>query len=482
MRQFRQTGSGFYSPALWLALLANVAAFTAFFWLATYSVRKDVAFVSKELMGLQSHRAMMQHYRAAPTPDVFDAMRDIADTSNLILDPELGSYYMMNLVIRHIPDLMQAVQSPHTLADGRYLQRIIDKALRSLRVAGESGVDVVAMQKQLEALRFGQLSMRDLDALYAQSSQQLEKRLKARQRADERLWSLIALTIIGLFVFSSFLLAVSINYLQRRRAYKAVQEKIAMLNQLEKANSELERFSYFTAHDLKEPVRSISCFSTLLGEAMSKGDSAQSQSYLAIIEQSAQRMSQLIDGILRYLAADKNSVEQPQTISLRDAVQSVISDLQQAIVESNADITLASLPQVSVPPLALHRVLMNLIGNAIAYRHPPRRCHVHISGEWSHLGWKINIVDNGLGFASRYAAQVFEPFKRLHDDAPVRGSGIGLSICKKLVEGWGGTIGVSAQEGLGAQFYFTVPASAHPKAESASLPASSAHAKQQPDN
>lgn len=441
-----------FSPLSLAALLVNAIMFAAFFWLATASVRGDIAFIERELAGIEAHALLMQRYKAMPSDAIYTQMRDVGDSSNLILDPELGSYYLVNLMVQLIPDALQVLSAKEPLS----FDRVTERVNRSISVAAASGVATDALRRMVGQIQPESLSGEQLSALYDEASTLLEARLVQRQEDERASLHNITLIVLGLWSFSSFLIVVSAGHYRQRSAFREAKIKLAMLHQLEKANAELEHFSYFMAHDLKEPVRTMRCFATLLAQELPLSDGSEAAHYTAVIEQSSARMAQLIEAILEFVACGKTAAPDYETIELLALVRAIEHDVQMTIDESQAQITCATLPQVVAPAMQLRRVLQNLMLNAMQYRHPHRRPAIHISAQPIQGGWEIAVEDNGLGFDAALAKQAFEPFRRLHSESVRKGSGIGLSICKKLVEGWGGTINAISQEGIGSRFVFTI--------------------------
>lgn len=457
MLSARQTTSGYFSPVTSIVLLINVLIFASFFWLATQATRENIYFIDDELQGLAVHHRLMQHYVNQPSEALYVQMRDIGDSSNLILDPEIGSYYLMNLVIRLMPDMLAIPSAQKQRSDGLLMQRLAQKSARSLEIVSKAGIDVASLQALLAQANSQPNASDAIERLYLGASDLLKQRLQTRRAEENKHWEYISLTILGLYLFASVLSAISLTHYLRQKAFRAAQEKLVVLDALEKVNAELESFSYFMAHDLKEPVRTVACFSALLGEELNMSKNSAAAKYLSVVEQSSKHMAQLIEGTLCYLATHQQPDSLSEKVDVNEVATAVVNDLQQAILESGASIDYDALPTLFVPPLALRRVLQNLISNAICYHKPDGSPVIRLRGEKTESGWKILVQDNGIGFDQQFAKQAFEPFRRLHDASAVRGSGIGLSICKKLVEGWGGEIGVFSVQGEGSCFYFTVP-------------------------
>jgi light-regulated signal transduction histidine kinase (bacteriophytochrome) len=224
--------------------------------------------------------------------------------------------------------------------------------------------------------------------------------------------------------------------------------------ELARFNAELQAFAYAAAHDLKEPLRTVAACTQLLvrnAELDEKG-----KHVAGFIVEGVGRMSALLDGLLAFTGLTFK--DPPHTISLNSAAEEAIRNLDEAIRESGATVTVERLPYVLGNESHLLQLFQNLIGNAIKYRAeaPPA---IRIRAEQQGSKWTVKISDNGRGIPAEYQDQIFGLFKRLHGrDIP--GTGIGLAICRKIVESMGGTIWVESRSGEGATFCFTLAGAA----------------------
>jgi PAS domain S-box-containing protein len=224
---------------------------------------------------------------------------------------------------------------------------------------------------------------------------------------------------------------------------------------LRQSNEELQQFAFAASHDLQEPLRNISTFTQLLARRFQNKIDAEADEYIGYVVDGAKRMTSLVHDLLNFSRISKR--ETPVfRVSTELLVESVLDSLRISIVESDALITHDALPDVMGNPAQLSQVFQNLIGNAIKYRDPDRRLIIHIGAAESPSEWIFSVRDNGQGFDSAYADRVFGVFHRLHGrDVP--GTGIGLSICKRVVEQHGGYIWAVSETGKGATFSFTLP-------------------------
>jgi PAS domain S-box-containing protein len=224
---------------------------------------------------------------------------------------------------------------------------------------------------------------------------------------------------------------------------------------LVQANAALEHFAYAASHDLQEPLRTIGSFAQLLVKQQGDQLSPRGRDYLAFITGAVSRMGTLIDDLLAYARAGVEP-EPVVSVSLDQEAESAISQLAAAIAETSAIITHDPLPVVPARHTQITRLFLNLIGNAIKYRAADRVPAIHIASVEDAQWTTISVADNGVGFAPEYAAKIFEPFARLHGKE-YSGSGVGLTICRRIVERWGGRIWAESKPGEGSTFSFTLP-------------------------
>lgn len=238
---------------------------------------------------------------------------------------------------------------------------------------------------------------------------------------------------------------------------KLVEEKLQnTLLDLERSNRDLEEFAYISSHDLQEPLRKIANFSEMLGEQYRGRFDEQADRYLCYIADGARRMQALINDLLYYSRVGQTDLPSLPA-NLEDILRGTLNDLQSLIQESGAHITHDPLPTSKVNSYQMGQLLQNLLVNAIKFHgHQPPR--IHLSARQEGREWVIGVRDNGIGFDSQQAERIFKVFQRLHSQDKYPGTGIGLAICKKIVERHGGRCWAESQPGLGSTFYFTIPA------------------------
>ncbi len=227
--------------------------------------------------------------------------------------------------------------------------------------------------------------------------------------------------------------------------------------ELKRSNDELESFARIASHDLKEPMRKIQSFGSILEEDFSEALGESGRAYLGRIISAAQRMQSLIDGLLAY----SRITTKPNPfcpLNLKEIVFEVLSDLEIALKQSAGSVTVGELPEVLADPLQMRQLMQNLIGNSIKYHRDGVPPVVEITGRVAGDMLEVTISDNGIGFDDRYADRIFGVFERLHGRSDkYEGTGVGLSICKKIVERHGGSIRASGRCGEGSEFIFTLP-------------------------
>lgn len=226
---------------------------------------------------------------------------------------------------------------------------------------------------------------------------------------------------------------------------------------LTESNTALEQFAYMASHDLQEPLRTMTTYAQLLTKKYSAQLDADANQFLGFIVSASTRMSTLVRDLLAY-ARLSTQEERPSSIALSEDLEAALSHLNQAIEESSATVTHGPLPRLPVDRGQMVRLFQNLVGNALKYRKPDQPPKVHVSAELRGAEWVITIRDNGIGFDQKYASSIFAPFKRLHTAAEYPGTGVGLAICKRIVQAHGGRIWAESQLGEGTTFFFTLPA------------------------
>jgi PAS domain S-box-containing protein len=251
----------------------------------------------------------------------------------------------------------------------------------------------------------------------------------------------------------SFMIDVS----ERRRAERELDRKA---QELARSNGELEQFAYVASHDLQEPLRKILAFGDRLKEKCSDQLSEEGRDYFGRMQNAASRMQTLIHDLL----ALSRVATQPRPfvpVDLVEVVRGVVSDLESRIEQLGGQVEIGTLPVLIADKVQMAQLFQNLVGNALKFHKPEEKPLVKVRSETpapeapeSH---RIIVEDNGIGFDEKYLERIFQVFQRLHARSEYEGSGIGLSICRKIVERHGGNITATSAPGSGARFIITLP-------------------------
>lgn len=225
---------------------------------------------------------------------------------------------------------------------------------------------------------------------------------------------------------------------------------------LTESNMALEQFAYVASHDLQEPLRTVSTYAELLTRRYKDRLDGEAVDFLDLIVKGGRRMSTLVQDLLTY-ARVQTEIDRPSSYSLDQDIETALTQLQGLIAESQAVVTHDPLPTIQVDQGQMVRLFQNLIGNALKYRKPDVPPVIHVSAQQQDSMWMITVQDNGIGFDPKDAKHIFSPFKRLHAEQEYPGSGVGLAICRRIVERHGGRIWADSQPGQGARFHFTLP-------------------------
>ncbi|SHN24219.1 PAS domain S-box-containing protein [Cyclobacterium lianum] len=234
---------------------------------------------------------------------------------------------------------------------------------------------------------------------------------------------------------------------------KALEKKAL---ELERSNQELEQFAYIASHDLQEPLRMITGFLGLLEKKYESLLDEKARQYIHFAVDGASRMKNIIMDLLVYSRAGRIE-EKVKEVSVAELVSSVTQLHKELIKQKKARISLGNLPKLKIPVAPIHQVFQNLINNALKYQREDRIPEVKIHAEKGDGCWTFYVTDNGIGIPDDRRDRVFILFSRLHADRNYSGTGIGLAMCKKIIENLGGRIGFNSVEGEGSTFFFTVP-------------------------
>ena len=240
------------------------------------------------------------------------------------------------------------------------------------------------------------------------------------------------------------------------RLIRQADELSRQSEELARSNKDLEQFAYAASHDLQEPLRMVTGFVGLLRDRYRGKLDDKAYQYIGLAVDGAHRMSQLIMDLLAYSRVGANEI-QPKPTPCEDALEDALANLQTAIAGQGAQITRDPLPAVVADATQVTQLLQNLISNAIKFRRDDVSPEIHIGARREGNDWVLSVRDNGIGIPPGQYDRIFRIFQRLNSTEKYPGTGIGLAICKKIVERHGGRIWVDSKVGEGTIFYFTLP-------------------------
>jgi len=225
--------------------------------------------------------------------------------------------------------------------------------------------------------------------------------------------------------------------------------------ELQRSNAELAQFAAVAAHDLQAPLRTIGNFAGILARRHKDRLNAEAEETIGRIVGAAERMQTMITGLLTLSGVGKEMSLKP--VELNVVCDDIIKDLEVTIADAKATLKREDLPQVIGDQFQLRQLLQNLVVNAMKFRRSAVSPEVHIAVKDERTHWTLTVIDNGIGIEKKYFDMIFQLFQRLHGRGEYPGSGLGLSICKKIVECHGGVIAVESEPGEGSRFSFTLP-------------------------
>jgi len=240
------------------------------------------------------------------------------------------------------------------------------------------------------------------------------------------------------------------------RIKEAEDTRELLLARLTESNTELERFAYVASHDMQEPLRMVINFSQVIVRGYADQLDDEGKVYLKIIGDSASRMRDMVHDLLEYARLRQEGIKFTE-VDMALELTHVLENLGQLVQDTGAVVTCDDLPKVRGNAVQLMRLLQNLIANAVKFQPPHQVPQIHIGACEEGDHWLLSVKDNGLGIEPAFINEIFEPFRRLHSWGDIKGTGLGLAVCKKIVENHGGRIWASSPPGVGSTIFFTLP-------------------------
>lgn len=301
-------------------------------------------------------------------------------------------------------------------------------------------IDITEEKRLLEALTLSESALRESEARYRQLAESLEAKVQEKTK----------------------------DLLSKTEELKTSEERLKeSLAQLEFQNKELEQFVYAASHDLKEPLRKITLYSNYIVENTENQLNDRSKDYLHRSINAIERMKTLIDDLLVY-SKSTSAGEQFKTIDINTIFHEIADQYKDTLEQISGELTIGELPTVRGIPFQLKQLFYNLVDNAVKYRRPNQPLTINIQTSIVNADekgldnkfekyYQISITDNGMGFDSQYSKKIFEIFQRLHSKSKVPGTGIGLAICKKIIQNHHGHIDAVSEPNKGATFNVYLP-------------------------
>jgi signal transduction histidine kinase len=381
-------------------------------------------------------------------------------------------------IVHRLSDLTQ--DDPVQQRNVQALERLANNRLGLLQKTSQfGGLEAAVREERQNGLAASAELSKVMAETIAEEGRLLDLRKQAMSAVEFEASALLAagsvatilLLIVAYRIVSRYAAARDRAEFEVHQANSQLQEKIRQLDQLnheleervkertaglERSNQDLQQFAFVASHDLQEPLRMVVSYLGLLAKAFQGRLDAQTEKYMVFAADGATRMQAMIRDLLAYAQA---GTQRPvlTRIRLSDVVSQARYNLLESIRETGAEITTGPLPDVEVDALKLSLVFQNLISNAIKFRQPAAKPCIHIEAVRETGHWRVSVSDRGIGFDPKYSGKIFGAFQRLHGKGEYPGTGIGLAICKRLIEGHGGRIWAEARPGSGATFHFTLP-------------------------
>ncbi len=395
---------------------------------------------------------------------LFSEIKDVevAQREYILVGGELPLQTIRNTHVRIDDDIRELRRIG---ADTRWLSLLdslipqkFEEIQQTIASRNERGVEAAS---QILLTNRGSKAMDDIRRVVSNMRTEEERRLAERSREQSWRFQRTFELFFGVLILNLVLIGI-LYFLQRRETERAKQlhdeleQRVALRTEaLQRSNEDLQQFAYIASHDMKEPLRMIASYTTLLQRRYAGRLDGDADSFINFIVDGVKRMNTLIQDLLEYSRAGAGNEDQLSEVHVPTILRNVLANLKITIAESGATVKSEHLPEaVPYDAIRLTQVFQNLIGNAIKYR-GERRPVVTITSERRDDEIVFSVSDNGIGIAPEHIDKIFNVFQRLHGKE-YEGTGIGLAMVKKIVERYGGRIWVESTPDVGSKFYFTI--------------------------
>lgn len=274
----------------------------------------------------------------------------------------------------------------------------------------------------------------------------------------DRWWLLGLGGLVTTMAFAALILSVARGRDRAELQVKEATKELVTKNaDLERSNADLERFAYVASHDLQTPVRNVRNSVELLGDVLPEDRSEEVEEYFGFLTKSSQRMEALIEGLLSYSRVGSRNSDEMMMLNLNEIAADVVDMFRNQLDEVDGYVEVSQLPEVFGDRTQIQQVFLNLIGNSVKYRDPDRPLHVRIEGSSSSQSCVFSVTDNGIGIEEKFHDAVFLMFRRLHRSEDYEGTGLGLAMCRRIIERHDGIVQLDSAPGRGTKVTIEMP-------------------------
>jgi signal transduction histidine kinase len=384
-------------------------------------------------------------------------------------------------LVAHLSDLTRdnPVQQENASALKRLVTERMDLLKETARASGSKGPEAVRAVERESGLAISAQLRQVTSRMIAEEERLLAERQRAVASTDLELGATFTVGAIATILLLVWAYRIVHRYAEARdsaeaqliEANRELEGHIAEVNRLnrelegrvqertaslQRSNDDLQQFAYAASHDLQEPLRTIASFVALLARRYQGKLDSEADKYIGFVIDGSKRMQVLINDLLLYSRAGTQALTVAPA-KLNDVVRQAELALLERIRETEAQITVGDLPELEVDALKMSMVFQNLLSNGIKFRKPGQRPRIYVESENRDGEMRISVRDEGIGFEPQYAEKIFVIFQRLHGIGKYPGTGIGLALCKRIIESHGGRIWAESEPNQGAVIYFTLP-------------------------